>query len=690
LLAVLVGALAVGLHAARPGTPRVVAPRPAGGGTSVPQAEAPQAALRVVSETSAAVRGQPEVLRLTSVYAAGRRQAWVAGMRDWVPGSPCAAPCTGFVAATDDGGRSWRRTDLGDMYPDELGFADPEHGWLLASTVGECSIAQACVTTLLRTDDGGRTWRRWLQTSAYRLQDLQFVGGDVGFAIRLPVRPCSRPGGCAELVRTDDGGRTWTAVEPRGPVPQAFRFADDRNGWILGAACEPAKPCRVGIFATTDGGRIWLRQLETDVPAGQGGGSLDVTDPLHGWALIGDTRSCTMGGCWGELYRTEDGGQTWERLQSANRWATNPVQAPPGFPGTPRFTDAATGWIPIQAGAGPGIGGVARTADGGRTWARFGADRLWSISAVAPVDARTAWAVGSRHGQEGTTSFVVRTDDGGRTWDQALPALRPTGAVDFVSPTLGFGIGLPSDPGALLESRDGGVTWSPVGRWSGWQLSALRFVDAVHGWVVADSLLPSGPRWRLLRTRDGGRSWQVLPAPSDVADDAVVYLRFFDPERGLRITRRLGAGRETLALATTSDGGDTWTQGPTAAADVEFVAADFPTPRRGWLVTFLGQTGYALRATEDGGATWTEVAVLPLRQYQERSVSFPSASTGWVADGSRLLATSDGGRSWRALNLGALRPRALAFADGRHGWMLDERGGLYRTADGGASWDALP
>lgn len=155
---------------------------------------------------------------------------------------------------------------------------------------------------------------------------------------------------------------------------------------------------------------------------------------------------------------------------------------------------------------------------------------------------------------------------------------------------------------------------------------------------------------------------------------------FVDALHGWLVGATCEAGQPCrVGIFASADGGRTWSR----QLDADILAG-------GFLVTSLGREGYALRATEDGGATWTQMAVLPPWQYGRRSVSFPSASVGWIADGKRLLATSDGGRSWKAYDLGALDPQALEFTDGKHGWMLDERGGLYRTTDGGASWEALP
>ncbi|HVB10427.1 MAG TPA: YCF48-related protein [Bacillota bacterium] len=270
-----------------------------------------------------------------------------------------------------------------------------------------------------------------------------------------------------------------------------------------------------------------------------------------------------MGGCWGELYGTQDGGQHWTLLQSTNHWQMNAIDMAPGFPGQPLFASASAGWVPIDAGAGPGVGGVAWTVDGGRSWTRVGYDKLWDIHVLATADGRTVWALGDRHGDEPTTSYLIRSRDGGRTWSQVLPALSPAGALAFTDATHGYGAGLSSDPSAVLATSDGGATWSEVGRIPAVIASALSFVGT-NGWA-GDSA------GHLLHTTNGGQAWTALPS----AADGVVYLRFFDPTHGVRMTRHLAAGVQTLDVATTADGVRQWTPPQTVRAGTDFAAAAF-------------------------------------------------------------------------------------------------------------------
>jgi len=60
---------------------------------------------------------------------------------------------------------------------------------------------------------------------------------------------------------------------------------------------------------------------------------------------------------------------------------------------------------------------------------------------------------------------LLQTLDGGSTWTEVYPTVhpRPVNSVSFVNAQVGYGIGVPGDAGALLESDNGGHAWSEIG-----------------------------------------------------------------------------------------------------------------------------------------------------------------------------------------------------------------------------------
>lgn len=163
----------------------------------------------------------------------------------------------------------------------------------------------------------------------------------------------------------------------------------------------------------------------------------------------------------------------------------------------------------------------------------------------------------------------------------------------------------------------------------------------------------------LLASADGGITWRSA-GPADVAPSRLRSVRFRDALSGVAV-----------ALAE-----------PESGAETESTAA-----------------ALELLKTGDGGATWARVAVpvpadfaaegpfsLSTPDALNTFVVVPRTDTGAVSVRATLLASSDGGLSWKSRALPA--PGAVSFSDPAHGWLRAgaPANALYRTADGGRHW----
>ncbi len=223
-----------------------------------------------------------------------------------------------------------------------------------------------------------------------------------------------------------------------------------------------------------------------------------------------------------------------------------------------------------------------------------------------------------------------------------LEALRTGIAIAFLSPARGF---LATAADTLRRTDDGGRTWRTLA--VGFHFVSLSFVSPSAGFAIT-------PQGLVFSTSDGGRSWRAL--------------------------HDLGVGR-----------------GGPLTGTIQFVDA-----RHGW----ASPTGESVYGTSDGGASWSRLS-LPCRN-SSVAVSFVDTSSGFLICGGGagagsqekdFYATSDGGQTWarRACTRG-YRPKCtsslpgsgyvghLAFADARTGLLATDRGGIWRTRDGGSSW----
>jgi photosystem II stability/assembly factor-like uncharacterized protein len=132
------------------------------------------------------------------------------------------------------------------------------------------------------------------------------------------------------------------------------------------------------------------------------------------------------------------------------------------------------------------------------------------------ADSLNGWIVGGGPFVDG--GIVGRTRDGGVTWSYASGLATPEAgvsrfsleAVRFLSPNHGI---VTADGGKIFVTDDGGENWRLVryGRGLTDHVFGMDFLDEDNGWAVG--LLG------VLRTRDGGATWQEAHRSDPYADD---------------------------------------------------------------------------------------------------------------------------------------------------------------------------
>ena len=192
---------------------------------------------------------------------------------------------------TRDGGRNWRETQIyrtgefGRNSPDFLSirFADKKRGIVIGSVLN--SQGFVVDSLVMRTEDGGETWRRIIVPSKKELYHLDFVGdsrcwivGDSGLILysnnggatfitqrsgvtldlyNVDFRDENEGyivGSKGTILRTESGGANWELVKTAFPMTfMRVDFADDKNGVIVGYEGT--------ILRSNDKGRTWTRQV---------------------------------------------------------------------------------------------------------------------------------------------------------------------------------------------------------------------------------------------------------------------------------------------------------------------------------------------------------------------------------------------------------------------------------------------
>lgn len=265
--------------------------------------------------------------------------------------------------------------------------------------------------------------------------------------------------------------------------------------------------------------------------------------------------------------------------------------------------------------------------------------------------------------------------------------------------------------GKLFRTTDGGQSWTQILDRPGTFVRALGFVDADLGFLgnIGPDYFPGvTDATPLYRTRDGGASWEAVtidgPAVTGICAIDVHKASFINAGvLGHRVTIRAGGrvGGPAL-LATSRDGGETWTSEDLSALTAMILDVHFVDERIGFICgasdTNVEQSRAVILRTGDGGRTWARVYEGSRPFELTWKMAFPTESTGYVTVQSynpdttvsqRVFAkTTDGGLTWSELPLidnAAVREFGIGFVDESRGWIGAVPNG-FETRDGGATW----
>jgi photosystem II stability/assembly factor-like uncharacterized protein len=305
--------------------------------------------------------------------------------------------------------------------------------------------------------------------------------------------------------------------------------------------------------------------------------------------------------------------------------------------------------------------------------------RLRGVSAVSD---RIAWASGS-------AGTVIRTIDAGNTWQ-----VRPVAGaekldfrdVDAMSDSVAYVLSIgPGELSRIYKTVDGGASWTLQFANTDPKvfLDAMTFADAQHGFAFSDSV---DGRFVILRTDNGGRSWDRIPA--DPLPPALEGEGAFAGS-GTNIATgggdRIWIGTTASRVLRSLDGGRTWTavQTPLAHnASTGIFSVAFRNATDGVVVggdyRKEGEAIDNVAVTSDGGATWTLVKEHALSGFRSVVAYMPGMKSTLLAVGpSGADVSQDGGRTWTALECDGFHTFNFAPRNAV-GWGAGERGRVSR------------
>lgn len=274
---------------------------------------------------------------------------------------------------------------------------------------------------IFKTDDQGVTWK-----PIFDQQDVSSIGA-LALAPRYPkqvwagtgetfvIRPAHSLGN--GIYKSSDAGKSWRnmGLEKSGRIGRVIVSPTDTNtvfACALGHTYGPQK--ERGVYRTKDGGQSWQQVLFVNEQTGANELAINPRNPdilFAGlWNININTWGLHSGGPGGGVYRSKDGGDTWEPLHTKGL---------PGGPGKP------VGKVSVAVAPGqPNVvyalfemdsPALYRSEDGGESWKLMSRDHSMMERApyygritVAPDDANEIHTISVKHGV---------SKDGGKTFD---------------------------------------------------------------------------------------------------------------------------------------------------------------------------------------------------------------------------------------------------------------------------------
>ncbi|HMQ63852.1 MAG TPA: glycosyl hydrolase, partial [Flavilitoribacter sp.] len=277
-----------------------------------------------------------------------------------------------------------------------------------------------------------------------------------------------------------------------------------------------------------------------------------------------------FGATGGGVWRTKDGGQTWENLSDG--FFGGSIGAVTVSEYDPNVIYVGGGEVTVRGNVSSGYG-MYKSVDAGKTWTHIGLDNSRHIPRIRVhprnPDLVYAAVLGDLY-KSSEERGVYRSKDGGKTWERILFANADAGAVDLVmdpnNPRIlyaatwrirrtPYSLESGGDGSALWKSTDGGDHWTnisankglPEGTW-GIVGVAVSYANSDRVWAIIEN-----DNGGVYRSDDAGETWRKVNDDRSLRQRAWYYSRIYADTKDENIVYVLN-----VSYHKSTDGGSTF------------------------------------------------------------------------------------------------------------------------------------
>jgi photosystem II stability/assembly factor-like uncharacterized protein len=476
----------------------------------------------------------------------------------------------GGVWKTANGGQTWRNITDGKTDISSVGAiaVAPSDANVIYVGTGESQLREDLTygTGVYRSTDGGNTWKKLGLGDSQQIADVVIDPRNPDRAYVAAMGHAFGPNAERGVFRTTDGGKSWQKVlflndstgaadltiDPSNPrILFASMYKFQRTPWGMNAGGG-----RSGLWKTIDGGDTWTEITFNpgipDKPLGKIGVDISPANPRRVYASIEAPDSA------GGIFRSDDGGDTWQLVSGDQRWGVRPwyyseVTADPTDENTVyamnldvwRSVDGGKSWSKVRVPHGDthimwidphdskrlingNDGGATVSYDAGATWSSIYNQPTAQFYHVA-TDTQWPYRLYGAQQDNSTVSIASRSDDGAignSDWYPVAGCENATIAVDPRDPNITYGgcyTGfLTRDDHKARQQRDISV-W--MANYDGY---AAANVPYRFQWTFPVFISPHDPNTLYAasqfvhRSTNQGASWQTISPDLTVHDSATL------------------------------------------------------------------------------------------------------------------------------------------------------------------------